>query len=273
MLQQVSRRLAAYRVGYDAVSRRERRRRPEIGCYGDRASRQRRAGHGVHAVAQQQRRQLQPGLHVQIGNRHQHCRGRYPKPGAASDAVPSGGSPDARRDRHQEVARHADDDLDLFAGHQLVVRPLSDQLRDDQHHGPALADRRSGQRQTADRTYAMRIRFARTSKLDQSTGISHAIQRRTKQLSGAISYRIRQARFSAFHGQRSRWHRRQDQFDNIIIKTNPDGSILRLRDVARTELGSQVSAFQREWSRPAALSFLLAVAGLPNASTWRACAR
>ena len=32
-----------------------------------------------------------------------------------------------------------------------------------------------------------------------------------------------------------------DQFENIILRANPDGSIVRIRDVARVELGAQVS--------------------------------
>ena len=49
----------------------------------------------------------------------------------------------------------------------------------------------------------------------------------------------------------------KEQFDNIIVKTNPDGSILRVKDVARTELGAQsYSNFARVNGRPAAVIFI-----------------
>ncbi len=44
----------------------------------------------------------------------------------------------------------------------------------------------------------------------------------------------------------------QEEFDNIIIRTQPDGSILRLRDVAATELGARrYTSFSRRAGIPA----------------------
>ncbi|MBT9586288.1 multidrug efflux RND transporter permease subunit [bacterium] len=43
-----------------------------------------------------------------------------------------------------------------------------------------------------------------------------------------------------------------DDFKNIIVRTNPDGSILRIRDVSRTELGAQAyNSFGRRNGQPA----------------------
>jgi hydrophobe/amphiphile efflux-1 (HAE1) family protein len=45
-----------------------------------------------------------------------------------------------------------------------------------------------------------------------------------------------------------------DQFDDIILRAEPDGSLLRLRDVARVELGSQdYKSFSRLTEKPAAV--------------------
>lgn len=52
------------------------------------------------------------------------------------------------------------------------------------------------------------------------------------------------------------------QFDNIIVKTQPDGSMLRLKDVARTELGGQsYSTFGRVNGKPAAVIFVYQAPG------------
>ena len=52
------------------------------------------------------------------------------------------------------------------------------------------------------------------------------------------------------------------QFDNIIVKTQPDGSMLRLRDVARTELGGQsYNTFGRVNGKPAAVIFVYQAPG------------
>src|SRR5262249_26050269 len=49
-----------------------------------------------------------------------------------------------------------------------------------------------------------------------------------------------------------------NQFGRIVIKTLPDGSVVRLADVARTELGAQDYTTYGYWKdRPAALVILL----------------
>ena len=35
-----------------------------------------------------------------------------------------------------------------------------------------------------------------------------------------------------------------EEFENIVIRSNPDGSVLRVKDVARVELGAQSSEWQ-----------------------------
>ena len=51
---------------------------------------------------------------------------------------------------------------------------------------------------------------------------------------------------------KGRLNRYQEEFDNIIIRTLPDGSILRLRDVASTELGARrYTSFSRRAGKPA----------------------
>jgi HAE1 family hydrophobic/amphiphilic exporter-1 len=53
-----------------------------------------------------------------------------------------------------------------------------------------------------------------------------------------------------------------EQFGNIILRTNPDGSTLRLKDVARLELGSQIYSMTGRYNgKPAAV---LAVYQLPG---------
>ena len=47
------------------------------------------------------------------------------------------------------------------------------------------------------------------------------------------------------------------QFDNIVVRSNPDGSILRIRDIARTELGAQTYySFGRQNGVPANIILL-----------------
>src|SRR3546814_109148 len=45
----------------------------------------------------------------------------------------------------------------------------------------------------------------------------------------------------------------QEEFENIIVRANPDGSVVRVRDVARVELGAQTSdQFRRFDDQPGA---------------------
>src|SRR5579859_3692887 len=45
-----------------------------------------------------------------------------------------------------------------------------------------------------------------------------------------------------------------DEFGNIILRANPDGSILRLKDVARIELGAQIYSLQGRYNgKPSAI--------------------
>jgi hydrophobe/amphiphile efflux-1 (HAE1) family protein len=56
----------------------------------------------------------------------------------------------------------------------------------------------------------------------------------------------------------------KEEFDNIIIRTLPDGSILRVRDVARTELGARTySSFSRRAGQP---STTMVIYQLPGAN-------
>ena len=56
----------------------------------------------------------------------------------------------------------------------------------------------------------------------------------------------------------------KEEFDNIIIRTLPDGSILRVRDVARTELGARTySSFSRRAGQP---STTVVIYQLPGAN-------
>lgn len=53
-----------------------------------------------------------------------------------------------------------------------------------------------------------------------------------------------------------------EEFENVIVRANPDGSIVRMKDVARVELGSQTYNMQgRINSRPAALIAIYQVPG------------
>lgn len=56
----------------------------------------------------------------------------------------------------------------------------------------------------------------------------------------------------------------KEEFDNIIIRTLPDGSVLRLRDVARTEIGAKMyTSYSRRAGKP---STTLVVYQLPGAN-------
>lgn len=56
----------------------------------------------------------------------------------------------------------------------------------------------------------------------------------------------------------------KEEFDNIIIRTLPDGSILRLKDVARTEMGAKMyTSYSRRGGKP---STTLVVYQLPGAN-------
>lgn len=56
----------------------------------------------------------------------------------------------------------------------------------------------------------------------------------------------------------------EEEFDNIIVRTQPDGSILRLRDVARSELGARrYTSFSRRAGSPATT---LVIYQLPGAN-------
>ncbi len=62
-----------------------------------------------------------------------------------------------------------------------------------------------------------------------------------------------------------------EQFGNIVIRANPDGSILRLKDVARIELGSQIyNIVGRYNGRPAGV---FAIYQLPGSNAVEAAAR
>ena len=53
----------------------------------------------------------------------------------------------------------------------------------------------------------------------------------------------------------------QEEFENIVVRATPDGSVIRVRDVARVELGAQVYNMKgRLNGKPAAI-----VADLPDA--------
>ena len=54
----------------------------------------------------------------------------------------------------------------------------------------------------------------------------------------------------------------QEEFGNIVIRANPDGSIVRLKDVARTELGAQMyNMIGRMNGKPAALILIYQLPG------------
>lgn len=56
----------------------------------------------------------------------------------------------------------------------------------------------------------------------------------------------------------------QEEFENVVIRALPDGSVLRVRDVARTELGAQMyTSFSRRFGKP---STTMVVYQLPGAN-------
>jgi HAE1 family hydrophobic/amphiphilic exporter-1/multidrug efflux pump len=56
----------------------------------------------------------------------------------------------------------------------------------------------------------------------------------------------------------------KDEFDNIIIRTLPDGSVLRIRDVARTEMGAKMyTSYSRRFGKP---STTMVIYQLPGAN-------
>jgi len=56
----------------------------------------------------------------------------------------------------------------------------------------------------------------------------------------------------------------QEEFENVVIRALPDGSVLRIRDVARTELGAQMyNSFSRRFGKP---STTMVVYQLPGAN-------
>jgi HAE1 family hydrophobic/amphiphilic exporter-1 len=61
-----------------------------------------------------------------------------------------------------------------------------------------------------------------------------------------------------------------EEFDQIVVRSNPDGSTLRLKDVARTELGAQTYSFDvRTESKPAAA---IGIYQLPGSNAMAAAA-
>ena len=63
-----------------------------------------------------------------------------------------------------------------------------------------------------------------------------------------------------------------EEFGDIIVRANPDGSMLRLKDVARIELGAQTynadGPLQRQARAP-----ILAIYQLPGSNAVARCAR
>lgn len=62
---------------------------------------------------------------------------------------------------------------------------------------------------------------------------------------------------------------RHDQFADVILRANPDGEVLRVKDVARVELGANFGGFARVNGKPAALIGVTAWPGRVTAARLR----
>ena len=63
-----------------------------------------------------------------------------------------------------------------------------------------------------------------------------------------------------------------EEFGHIVIRANPDGSILRLKDVARIELGAQAYDLAGRYNgKPSAILAIYQLPGSNAVATAKAC--
>ena len=56
-----------------------------------------------------------------------------------------------------------------------------------------------------------------------------------------------------------------EEFDNILVRTNPDGSVVRLRDVARSEIGTEIYGMESRYNGKPASGLAIRLASGANA--------
>ena len=151
--------------------------------------------------------------------------------------------PDDRR-AHLEVAARCET---LELGNFAVARVV-DELR----RVPGVGDVRS---------FSLRVRDAHLARSGQARELQPVRRRRARRGAGAeqpvapaarsATGRSPRGASSTRRSSRRAASRTPEQFANIILRANPDGSVVRLGDVARVELGAQTLRLRHRAERRA----------------------
>ena len=265
----VSRHRAAADSGDGELSRRQRGGGRGHGRAADRVARRRRRQHALHEVDQRQRRQLHAdryvrGRHrsrlntVKVQNRVSLAEAQLP-----AEVKATGVSINKKSSALLQVDR-----ADL-AGWPLRSA-LPEQLRHHQHHRQSQAHHRASAtcRTSPPADYSMRV-WLDTAKLTNfgmtPNDIVNAIKAQNIQAAvGRIGARpaLPDQQFQLNIQTKGRLTT-VDEFGTIVVRANPDGSFVRVRDVARVELGAASSQEQigRLDGGPAVVIAHLSIAG------------
>ena len=240
---------------------RQRRRRRADGGAADRAAGQRRRPHALHAVDLRLGRQLHADGHL---------RRSAPTPTSTPSTSRTGSTSPARSCR-SEVSRQGLTIKKVSSALLQVVGALLAQ----RHLRPAVSCRNYATINILD--VLKRINgvgdatlFGAARLLDAGlarpgsklTNLRPHAERRRRAPSSRRTCRRRSGRIGAapvvagpaapaHHQHQGPAHQRQEEFERIIVRANPDGSVVRVRDVARVELGAKSSDRFTPLQRPA----------------------
>ena len=236
---------AAHRRGLRQLSRRLGRGRRRDRGDAARAADQRRREHALHGLPVDRRRQRPDHHHLRARHRPRRGAGAGPEPGVDRRAAAARGGAPARHHDQEELARPDDGDPSQLAGR--VARPaLHLQLRHAADQGRAGPPARRRRHPGVRRARLLDAHLAQPRAHGRAR--SHRHRRRERGRGPEHPGRLGQPRTScrcpnpgAFQLSIETLGRLEDvrQFENIIVKTDPDGRITRVRDVARVELGAQ----------------------------------
>ena len=183
--------------------------------------------------------------HLRARHRPRRGAGAGPEPGLDRRAAAARGGAPARHHDQEELARPDDGDPSQLAGR--VARPaLHLQLRHAADQGragpPARRRRHPGVRRARllDAHLAQPRPDGRARSHRRPTWSTRSRGQNIQVASGGLN-QLPVPDPGAFQLSIETLGRLQDvrQFENIIVKTDPDGRITRVRDVARVELGAQ----------------------------------
>src|SRR4029453_4482785 len=250
---------AAHDRGWRELPRRERRGGRRDGGDTPRAGDQRRRGHALHVLAEHERRLARAHHHLRARDRSRHRSGPGTEPRSGSGAAAARGSAAHRRDHAQELAGPAAGRAPALSGRPPrpalpeQLRPAADPrragapCRRPQRHrvrgGRARLDGVGNVSVFGAREYSMRVWLdpERIAELGLTAGdVVAALREQNVQVAAGAVGAAPARPGTAYELPVNTLGRLRDpaQFENIVVHTGEDGRIVRVRDVARVELGA-----------------------------------